>query len=177
MGLGGEVDDRLAVAHRLGNRLGILDRPLDETDLLDHLTEVLATTGVGELVEHRDLVAVIAHAQAHERRTDEAGAAADEQFHVVPTVAVMYSANPARQCGIDGASARPLGSEHAVRRPGRRAGHLGRGGRLHLARLAGERDDLLSELKPRAISCPGEVHHAERAPQRQRARAPVPDAR
>ncbi len=48
---------------------------------LGDVLEVLLAPGVGELVEHRHLVAVLAHALARERRADEPGAAADEQFH------------------------------------------------------------------------------------------------
>ena len=48
---------------------------------LGEVVEVLLAPGVGELVEHRHLVAVLEQALAHEGRADEAGAAADEQFH------------------------------------------------------------------------------------------------
>ena len=42
------------------------------------VVEVLLAPGIGELVEHRDLVAVLQQALANERRADETGAAADE---------------------------------------------------------------------------------------------------
>ena len=83
--LGGEVHDRVGAVDRLGDRRRVLDPRVDEDDV--QALEVLATSGVGELVEHDDLVAVVAQAQAHEVRADEAGAAADEQLHAVTRVA------------------------------------------------------------------------------------------
>ncbi len=61
----------------------ILDRAAHEPEawVLDEVLEVLLAPGVGELVEHRHLVAVLAQALARERRADEPGAAADEQSH------------------------------------------------------------------------------------------------
>ncbi len=76
MRLGGEVDDRVDALHRIGDRALVLDRAVDE--LVLDVVEVLAAPGVGELVEHDDVVAVIAHADAHEVRADEARAAADQ---------------------------------------------------------------------------------------------------
>ena len=69
--------------HRLGRRARVLDRAVDEL-VLDVL-EVLAPARVGQLVEDDDLVAVVAHAHAHEVRADEAGTAADQQPHRATT--------------------------------------------------------------------------------------------
>jgi hypothetical protein len=83
--LGGEVDDRLCVAllERGSDRRGVLDRPPAEAEARRgrDVCEVLLAPGVGQLVEHRDLVAVLDQTLARERRADEAGAAADEQSH------------------------------------------------------------------------------------------------
>src|SRR5436853_373925 len=43
-----------------------------------------------KLVEDGDLVAVVAHADAHERRADEAGATAARQAHQLATRAARY---------------------------------------------------------------------------------------
>ena len=55
--------------------------PWTKRILVDHVVQVLAPPRVGQLVEHGHLVAVLAHAQAHEPRADETGATADEQPH------------------------------------------------------------------------------------------------
>ncbi len=68
---------------RGGDGVAILDRTAHEAEAgrVEQVLEVLFTTGVGELVEHRHLIAVLGDALTRERRADEAGAAADEQFH------------------------------------------------------------------------------------------------
>ncbi len=76
VGLGGEVDDRVAALHRLAHDLGVLDRADDE---LGALRQVLAAAGVGELVEHAYLV--LGAGEAHVGGADEAGGAGDEQLH------------------------------------------------------------------------------------------------
>ena len=81
MRLRGEVDDRLTAQHRSGDDLAILDRPLDELDPLLHVGEVLAPTGVGELVEHDDLISPLLEGEAHVRGADEPGAAGHEDPH------------------------------------------------------------------------------------------------
>ena len=83
VGLGGEVDHGVDLGHRLGRRARVLDRAVHEL-VLDVL-EVLAPARVGELVEDDDLVAVVAHAHAHEVRADEAGSAADQEPHRATT--------------------------------------------------------------------------------------------
>ena len=87
--LGGEVDDRLDARDRVRDRVGVLDRAVHEADLPRHVLQVLAPARVGELVEHATPVAVLADAQPHESRADEARAAADEQLHRDPTVTLM----------------------------------------------------------------------------------------
>jgi hypothetical protein len=77
--LGGEVDDRVDAVQRAGHRVGVLDPRVDELHV--QAREVLAATGVGELVEHDDLVAVLGQAQPDEVRADEPGAAADQELH------------------------------------------------------------------------------------------------
>ena len=75
-----EVHDRIAAAHHRPDHLGILDRPLDEPDLVLDVREVLAPSGVGELVEHDDLVAAVER-DAHVAGTDEARTTRDEDPH------------------------------------------------------------------------------------------------
>src|SRR5438067_7828019 len=100
--LGGEVHDRLAAGHGLRHSDRILDRAMHEADLRLDVEQVLAPARVGQLVEHRHLVAVLAHAQAHERRADETGTTADQQPHLAATPAARYSARPSRQWGSRG---------------------------------------------------------------------------
>ena len=46
--------------------------------------QVLAPPGVGELVEHHDLVAVLVDALAHEVRADEPRTTTDHEPHAAP---------------------------------------------------------------------------------------------
>jgi hypothetical protein len=78
VGLGGEVEDRLAALGGLGNRLGVGDVALHEA-VLDPL-EVGRVTRVGQLVEHDDVHALRCEAP-DEVRADEARAAGDENRH------------------------------------------------------------------------------------------------
>ncbi len=103
--LGGKVDDRVAVGDRVGHRRGVLDRPVHEPDLVDHVVQVLAPPGVGQLVQHGYLVAVLTEAQANERRADEPGAATYQQPHRDPTVLDMNASSPSVQLGSRGISA------------------------------------------------------------------------
>ena len=59
----------------------IAPRTKRKRGLVSEVVEVLLAPGIGELVEHSHLVAVLAHALARERRADEPSAAADEQSH------------------------------------------------------------------------------------------------
>ena len=106
MRLGGEVHDGVDAVDRAGDRVGILDAGVHEVDV--EAREVLAPAGVRELVEHDDVVAVVAQAQAHEGRADEAGAAADEQLHDTATRVARYSASPCCQGGSTTGSRRSL---------------------------------------------------------------------
>ena len=83
MRLGGEVDDRIAALQGPGDGLRVLDGAMDEGEarVVAQVLEILLAPGVGELVEHDDLVTVIAQAQPGEVRADEPGTAADEQLH------------------------------------------------------------------------------------------------
>ena len=77
---------------------------MDEPDLGLHLAQVLLASGVGEGVEHRHLVPVIADAQLNERRADEPGGTTDEQLHAVTSASsVMKSRRPACHDGSSGA--------------------------------------------------------------------------
>ena len=78
VGLGGEVDDRVAARGGALDGVGIGDVADDEL-VLDAL-EVRGIACVGELVEHDDVVALAARA-ADEVRADEAGATGDEHAH------------------------------------------------------------------------------------------------
>ena len=64
----------------LRDGLRVLDRAVDEAKAgrVGDVLEVLLAPGVGELVEHGHLVAVLAHTQPRKRAADEAGAAADQ---------------------------------------------------------------------------------------------------
>jgi len=83
--VGGEVHDRLRRAglDRRGHRLAVLDRAAHEAEgrVLREVVEVLLPPRIGELVQHRHLVALLLQAQADEGRADEPRATADEQFH------------------------------------------------------------------------------------------------
>ena len=72
---------RPSIASRDG--VGVLDARVHEREAraVADVGEVLLAAGVGELVEHDDLVAVLGDALADEVRADEAGSAADEQLH------------------------------------------------------------------------------------------------
>ena len=74
----------------------------DEADLVKDVVEVLAPPGVGQLVEHRDSVAVLAQALADERRADEARTPADQEPHVALTCAELNSRRPSRQSASTG---------------------------------------------------------------------------
>ena len=78
VGLRGEVDDRVAAAGRARDVVGLGDVALEELDLLQR--QVGAVAGIGELVEHDDLLAGGEEA-LDEVRADEAGAAGDEDAH------------------------------------------------------------------------------------------------
>ena len=68
---------------------GVLDAGVHEgvAGAVAHVGEVLLAPGVGELVEHHDLVAVLGQPLADEVRADEAGPAADEQPHLATAAA------------------------------------------------------------------------------------------
>ena len=134
MRLGGEVHDGVDARHRAGDSGGVLDPGVHELDV--EALEVLAPSGVGELVEHGDRVAVVAQPDAHERRADEPGAAADEQLHredhlrvgprrraarcIAPAPRRRYAARPSCQRGSTSGSGRSLPSTlYAGRRAGR----------------------------------------------------------
>ena len=76
--LGGEVDDRVAVLRRAGDGVRVGDVAMVEL-VLDAF-EVGAVAGVGELVEHHDVLAALGQAPG-EVRADEARAAGDEDAH------------------------------------------------------------------------------------------------
>jgi hypothetical protein len=78
-----KVDDRVDPGERLLDSVGILDRGVDEGEPrvgLD-IAQALAATGVGQLVEHGDLVVAAREALPHKVRADETGTTADEQLH------------------------------------------------------------------------------------------------
>ena len=76
--LGGEVDHGLAAFAGTGDGFRIGDVADDE--LGADALEIGRIPGIGELVEHHDLVAV-SHEPPNEVRADEAGAAGDEHAH------------------------------------------------------------------------------------------------
>src|SRR5581483_11826206 len=131
VGLGGEVDDRLAAPGGSSHRVGIGDVADDERRV--HALEVGRVAGVRELVEHDDLVPR-RDETAHEVRADEAGAAGDEDprhgGQAYPRAAPApsrrrHSATPSRQCGSRGAPGRSLRStEYGGRRAGRSSSAL-----------------------------------------------------
>ena len=95
-----------AVADRAVDGVAVLDRADDELDV-GQVLQVLAPPGVRELVEHDDLVALVAHPQAHEVRADEAGPSTDEQPHT----AFLSARCPATPCCHGG---RTIGSGRSV---------------------------------------------------------------
>ncbi len=68
---------------RACHSLGVLDCAVHEAKgrIIGEVVEVLLATGVGELVEHDNLVAALTQAHAHEVGADEAGTTADKQSH------------------------------------------------------------------------------------------------
>ena len=148
VGLGGEVDDRVDALHRLADDLRVLDRALDQ---LDALGQVLRPAGVGELVEHDDLV--LGAGDADVGGADESGGAGDEQLHAASLSAsslgeiagqpVLPGGQPDRVLALAG-----QGREGRPRR--RPAEHLG-GGREHFALDLGLLEDLARELVPGAL--------------------------
>ena len=154
MRLGGEVHDRVDAVDRLGDRRRVLDPRVDERDV--EALEVLAPPGVRELVEHDDLVAVLAQAQPHEVRADEAGAAADEELSCASPAWRGTRRRPRCHGGRTSGS-RALGAEHAVGGPPRRARELlGRRG-PHAAVDPRAVEELERELVPRARPGAGDV--------------------
>ena len=85
--LGGEVDDRLGALDRRRDGGRVLDRAVHEREsrVGFDILEVLATPGVGQLVEHDNFVVVVAQPQADEVGADEAGATTDQQPHRAKT--------------------------------------------------------------------------------------------
>ena len=83
VGLGGEVDGRVATVDRPPDRVAVGDVCLDQfAALRRQAVEVLATPRVRELVEDTDAVLrICAEAQADVVRPDEPGAAGDQQPH------------------------------------------------------------------------------------------------
>ena len=77
--LGGEVDDRLDALARARDHLGVGDVTLVE--LVPDALEVGRVPGVGELVEHDDVLARLGE-PPHEVAADEPGAAGDQDPHV-----------------------------------------------------------------------------------------------
>ena len=160
MRLGREVDDRVGVRDRLGDLVGVLDAADDQPDV--EPVEVLAPAGVGELVEHRDLVAVLGEALAHEVGADEAGSSADQQSHAVTSRRARWARSPSRHGGRTGASPRVVAS---TEKAGRGGGPAELGGALGLDAAVqpglGERRD--GELEPRAVAAAGDVQRAGQA--------------
>jgi hypothetical protein len=74
--LGGEVHDGIHALGQLQHEVGVLDRAHHQ---LHVVRQVLAATGVGELVEHNDRVFAVQ--EVDERGADEAGRAGHEQPH------------------------------------------------------------------------------------------------
>ena len=103
--------------------------------------QVLAPAGVGELVEHHDLVAGLG-AQAHVGRADEPGAAGDEQLHRPAVLSVgrcgEVAGEPSCQAGSRIACSRSLASTEKAGRGAGRPSILG-GRRQHRARRPGLR--------------------------------------
>src|ERR1700685_245168 len=110
-----EVHDRVRRAgsktvDRPGDRLRVLDRATDEAKsrIVRNLAQVLLTPGIGQLVEHRHLIALLLHTQANEGRADEPSATTHKKPHrwIIPFRAAMYPARPSCQGGIGSTSSR-----------------------------------------------------------------------
>ena len=76
--LGGEVEDRVGAARGSRDRLGVADVALDQLDV--GAVEVRRIAGIGQLVEHDDVLAGRREA-LRAVGADEAGAAGDENSH------------------------------------------------------------------------------------------------
>ena len=80
--LGGEVDDDVAARHRLVHGRLVADVGLDDRDLLGDRRQARAVPGVGEGVDHHDLVVrVRLDRVVDEVGADEPGAACDQELH------------------------------------------------------------------------------------------------
>ena len=129
--------------------------------------QVLLAPGVRELVEHDDLVAVVADAQADEVRADEAGAAADEQLHARTALRVRRGrrrAPPARRQQRAPSSRSLASALKAGRGAGRGNSAVVHG--QHAAVDAGLAEDLDREVVPRARAAAGDVEDALRVASR-----------
>ena len=145
----------------LGDRRGILDRAVHEAEVGSDVFEVLAAPRVGQLVEHDDLVAVLARAQAREVRADEAGAAADEQLHVSPrSPRAARGRRRARPASRQPRRVGALGVQHAEGGARRGARELvGRGG-VDGAVESGLASISVAKLEPRALAGARDVQDA-----------------
>ncbi len=112
--------------------------------------------GVGELVQHRDGVAEVGHALAHEGRADEAGAAADEEPHAARPRAGEVGGEALLPGGSRGHVV-ALGAQDGVRRARRGAAELGGGGAVDDAVGAGGLEGGDGEVVPRALAAAGDV--------------------
>ena len=82
MRFGREVHDGIRLAHQIVNQLGIADIALDQAHALRiGSLQGGRVAGVGELVQHHDVVGGGLQDVVDEVGADEAGSAGDEQFH------------------------------------------------------------------------------------------------
>src|SRR5262249_11284348 len=118
--------------------------------------EVGWVAGIGELVEHHDVVATSDQAP-YEVRADEAGSAGDQHFHgsrrldetcLQPGEALAQPVAPVRELRC----IRALAPENGVRRPRRGPLELRSGDAANGAVDPGLLEDGLGELRPGAVS-------------------------
>ena len=161
MRLGGEVDHRVA-PRSIASATAAGSSIAPWTNSCSTSCEVLAPARVGELVEHDDLVAVVAHAHAHEVRADEAGSAADQQPHRATTAFSLEIGRAGPSChggstGARRARCRARCTPGAARAAGSASVVVG----SDAAAQAGAVEDLDGELVPRARAAARRVEDAD----------------
>ena len=83
MAFGRKVNDRIMPRKVFGHRVLIADVGVNESapTIVEHIFDVREIAGVGELVEHGDLVVGVGQHPAHIVRADEPSGTGDKEFH------------------------------------------------------------------------------------------------
>ena len=132
--------------------------PCTNADLGRHLAQVLPPAGVGQLVEHRHLVAVLAHPQRTNVEPMKPAAPQTSSFTTHPPLAAPELRKPSRQCGSTARRARSA----ARCRPGAARARELLGGRPHLAAEPDAATIACANSNHEHCSAGGHVQHADR---------------